>query len=477
MKRLLRFISLPLFSIVFTLISSTLSPVEAAQALDWTSCSDSIDCATFQVPVDYNNPKGDQFTLHVVRYRAANQKTKLGSIVVNPGGPGASAIAYAQDARQIVSKSIYSKYDIIGFDERGVGASDPLRCLTDKEQDAYLAGDGSVTNKKELADMVASAKLIADRCAKAAGKKLGHYSTMESAKDMEILRSLLGENQLNFIGKSYGTYLGTLYAAMYPNRVGKFVLDGAMDPNITSKSQSLTQAISFDRSLKDYLAKYKTFSASQIKSFLIGLKTKPLVLPNGRKLTESLALGGIAWQLYDNYYWPQLNDALKQAINKGDGSDLMASVDGYNNRDANGHYENENDIAMATSCLDFPEKRGPEQMYADRKQFSTAAPFFGPYLTFAGLACHYWKASPPKQPSMKKIATKNTIIVIGVTKDPATPYEWAKTLHSILTNSTLLTYAGDGHTGHNRGNSCIDSKVDNYLLGKLAPADSVCKAA
>jgi hypothetical protein len=250
-----------------------------------------------------------------------------------------------------------------------------------------------------------------------------------------------------------------------------------MDPNVTSKAQSLNQAIAFDRSMKDFLSKYKTFTAKQNSAFLIGLKTKPLVMPSGRKLTESLALGGIAWQLYDNYYWPQLNDALKQAINKGDGSDLLASVDNYNNRDANGHYENENDIAMATSCLDFPEKRNAEQMYADGKQFAAAAPFFGPYLTYAGLGCYYWKAPAPKLPSMKSITTKSQIVVIGVTKDPATPYEWAKELNKILKNSVLLTYAGDGHTGHNRGNACIDSRVDSYFLGKTIPASISCKAA
>ena len=288
------------------------------------------------------------------------------------------------------------------------------------------------------------------------------------------MRVLLKEPKLNYLGKSYGTFLGTIYAALYPTKVGKFVLDGAIDPNATNAQQNLTQAVGFETALLDYIKKTKAFTQQDILKLLSSLRAKPLSLPNGRKLTASIAIIGIASTLYDNASgWPNLTNALSAAINDANPRPLIELADDYNQRDANGHYSNENDIAQITSCLDLSEPRTIAQMTADGAEMKKKAPVFGPYLTYAGLTCKYWKHPASKKPAMKKIQTA-PIIIIGVSKDPATPYEWSQKLVAIFPGSALITFNGEGHTGHNRGSACVDNRVDSYLLGGAAGSNLNC---
>ena len=442
-----------------------------SQTINWQPCSDGFQCGSFTVPVDYAHITADHFTLKIIKRPATKKSARLGSLIVNPGGPGASAIEYAAAATLIVSKNIYDRYDIVGFDERGVGQSDPIRCLSDKAEDALLSGDGTINSPAELKSLIANAKNFANTCAKVAGKKLGHYSTLESARDMDLLRSILGEKKLNFLGKSYGTFLGTIYASLYPHNVGRMVLDGAMDPRESVRNQALSQAAGFELALNTYLNKNSGISKSEILKFLTTIRKRPLKASNGRSLTESYAITGIASSLYDNTTgWPDLTDALTQAIKKSNPSPLLALSDGYYQRNSNGHYtSNQNDVSEVISCLDFVDPQTPAQMYADRATFAKAAPIFGPYLVFSSIICRYWQAPPQPMWDYAGLAKVPPILIIGVTRDPATPYRWAESLHSDIAGSTLLTYEGDGHTGHNRGNSCIDSKVDTYLLTGTAP--------
>jgi len=428
----------------------------------------------FTVPMDYAAIDKNTFTLSAIRHSATDKKNRIGTLFVNPGGPGGSAFDYAQAATQIVSKKIVQRYDIVGFDPRGVGRSQPMRCLTDKEEDNYISADTSVITQNDLNALLSAAKNFAAKCAIKTGPKIGHYGTVETAKDMELLRTLMKEPKLNYLGKSYGTFLGTLYAALYPSKVGKFVLDGAIDPNATNAQQNLIQAMGFDSALLDYTKKTKTFTQKDILNFIDSLRANPLTLPNGRKLTSSLAIIAIASTLYDNKSgWPNLSEALDEAINKKNPRTLLDLADNYNTRDANGHYSNENDMAQVISCLDLADNRSIAQITQDGKLLKQKAPVFGPFLTYAGLTCKYWKHSPSKKPAMTSIKT-TPVIVIGVTKDPATPYSWALKLHSILKNSTLITFNGEGHTGHNRGSSCVDNRVDTYLLGANAGANLSC---
>jgi pimeloyl-ACP methyl ester carboxylesterase len=463
-------------ALVYAVPSQATAPIAKfqQQKLNWESCGDNLQCTTFKVPMDYNAIDANTFTLYVSRYLATDKKNRIGTLFVNPGGPGGSAVDYAQAATQVVSTAITSRYDILGFDPRGVGQSQPTRCLTDKEEDTYIATDTTVYTKNDLNTLLSQAKYFAAACAKNAGPKIGHYGSVEAAKDMELLRGLLKEPKLNYLGKSYGSFLGTLYAALYPTKVGKFVLDGAIDPNATNAEQNLIQATAFENALIDFTKKYKTYSQKDILKFLNSLHVKPLTLPNGRKLTSSVAIVGIAATLYDNKTgWPDLQTALDSAIKDGDAHPLFELADSYNSRDAAGHYTNENDISQIIGCLDLTETRSVAQMTADGKQLKAQAPIFGPYLTYAGLACKYWKNKASPKPAMTSIKT-NPIIVIGVTKDPATPYAWAQRLSKILVGSTLITFNGEGHTGHNRGSKCVDSVVDKYLLGGKAGPSITC---
>ena len=448
-----------------------------SQILDWQDCYGEFQCSSFKVPIDYENIDNENFVLKVLKHSALDQAEKLGAIVVNPGGPGGSAVHYAFNAKYIVSNALLKKYDIVGFDSRGINNSEEIRCLTDAEEDAFLSADASDGKPQSVANLEAISKDFAAKCAKSAGAKLGHVSTLEAAKDMEILRNLLNEDKLNYLGKSYGTYLGTLYASLFPKSVGRMVLDGAVDPSSSLREQQIAQAVGFDRALNNYLASQSTFNLAEIQSLLMKSKIEPMEDSSGRKATQSLVITAIAQSLYDpNDGWRELSNLLDKAISKEDPSGIFELADRYNTRDESGsYYSNQNDIAIMITCLDWQEPRTVEQMRSDRDEFINAAPVFGQFLNFAGLPCKYWKAKPqlPKT-QLTKIET-SPIIIIGVTEDPATPYKWSQNLAKVFTNSKLLTLKGEGHTGHNQGNKCVDSAVDSYYLtGKIRTSALIC---
>ena len=448
-----------------------------SQKLDWQDCYGEFQCSSFKVPIDYDNMDGKNFVLQVLKHSALDQAEKLGAIVVNPGGPGGSAVHYAFNAKYIVSNELLKKYDIVGFDSRGINNSEEIRCLTDAEEDAFLNADASDGKPQSVANLEAISKDFAAKCAKSAGVKLGHVSTLEAAKDMEILRILLNEDKLNYLGKSYGTYLGTLYASLFPKSVGRMVLDGAVDPSSTLREQQIAQAVGFDRALNNYLASQSTFNLAEIQTLLMNSKTSPMEDSSGRKATQSLVITAIAQSLYDpNDGWRELSKLLGKAITKDNPSGIFELADSYNSRDESGsYYSNQNDIAIMITCLDWQEPRTVEQMGSDRDAFIRTAPVFGQFLNFAGLPCKYWKAKPqlPKT-QLAKIDT-SPIIIIGVTEDPATPYIWSQNLAKVFTNSKLLTLRGEGHTGHNQGNKCVDSAVDSYYLtGKIRASALIC---
>ena len=472
------------FVVVVVTLTSSFTGTQAAQpwtlanyqgqTLQWSPCNDGFECTSFKVPLDYSHIDGNSFVIQAIKHVANTPAKRLGSLIMNPGGPGGSAIDYVLSADSIVSKSIEDVYDLVGFDPRGVNLSQPIRCLTDAQEDTYLGGNGSVQSAADLATAISSAKLMASACAKAAGNKLAHYSTLDTARDMEILRILLKEPKLNYIGKSYGTFLGTLYAALYPKTIGRVVLDGAVDPNISPRDANIAQAVGFETALKSFVAANPTFSISQIKNFLQSARTKPLTEYPNRQLSESLAITGIAAALYEPADgWPILKRSLANAINHGNPADFFFLADSYNQRDPSGHYvSNQTDISSVIGCLDSKDPRTLAQVEGDAKAFSAAAPFFGPYLTYGGLSCLYWKAQPVATPVLKNLET-NPLLIIGTTRDPATPYHWAQGLHKDLLNSTLITLNGDGHTGANRGSSCVDKAMNNYLLTGKSPAHDI----
>ena len=446
------------------------------QELKWQNCYGNFECSTLLVPVDYDKITTDVFHLKVIRFKATDQRQKLGALIVNPGGPGASAFDYAYNAENIVSAAIREKYDIVGFDQRGVGQSDPIRCLTDKETDEMLAGPMIADTPENQRKMIENAKFFASKCKKAASYKLGHLSTFESAKDMELLRLALSEPKVNYLGKSYGTYLGTLYASLYPTKVGKMILDGAIDPLISIQEQNLAQANGFELALNQFLAENK-FSKVMILDLFKKLRIEPLWTKTERKLNDSLAILGIASALYDDLTgWPKLARALNQAL-LGDGSLLLELSDEYSGRSQTGKYfSNENDIAPIISCLDWPNSFETVPNITTYQKFVTVAPIFGPFLAANGILCKYLLPNVIHINSNLNIQVTSRVMIIGTTRDPATPNDWAIALSRKFPNSMLLIFDSDGHTGMNRGNKCVDTFAESYLF-KLTATRSTTRFA
>lgn len=456
-----------------------------SQKIAWSTCNDTFQCGTIKVPIDYADLKLGSFKIALMKYRATDQARKLGSLVVNPGGPGASGIQYAFSAEYIVSPDILARYDIVGFDPRGVGASTSIHCLTDKETDASYAADSKPDSAKELQTLVQNARTYIAQC-QAHTKNMMHFGSADVARDMDLIRSALGDKKLNYLGKSYGTYLGTLYAQFFPRNVGRMILDGAINPNIIGPEQSLTQAIGFDHALNAFVADCFTRkdcplpmpaskAIGQIIATFHQAASKPFTSRQNRPVTESLVVLGTATALYDSSTgWPQLRVAFKEALT-GDGSTFLDLTDEYTQRNTNGTYgNNETDAALVIDCLDWPDTRTVAQIKTAATDFSLKAPVFGPYLAYSALSCQFFPRVSAQTIHIAKITTTPTMI-IGTTRDPATPYQWALGLHRIIQNSRLISLNADGHTGQGRGSSCVDSAVDLYLLTGVLPAkDLAC---
>ena len=455
------------------------------QVLSWQGCGRA-QCARLRVPVDYANPGGEAITIQVLRMRATKQGERLGSLVVNPGGPGASGVDYAAAADLIVRKPVRQRFDIVGFDPRGVQRSEPVDCLSDAGMDDFLAQDPTPDTPDEVQAFMQSTKALGQGCLERTGDLAKHISTEDSAKDLDILRSALGDAKLNFLGKSYGTLLGATYAGLFPKLVGRFVLDGVLPPDLTWQESAVGQAAGFERAAHAWardcigegdcpLGSSESAVMSGLGDLLKQLDSSPIQMRDGREtqLTEGWASVALAQAMYDQGSWGILTDALRDVVQKGDGTELMAIADQYAHRNRSGRYTaNLLEAFYAISCLDnhsSPDAAAYEQLSAEAQR---KAPVFGAGLAWGAATCSQW---PVKQagagPHTISAEGSGPIVVIGTTRDPATPYEWSVRLHDQLANSRLLTFVGDGHTAYARSNSCVDKAVDNYYVAGTLFAD------
>jgi pimeloyl-ACP methyl ester carboxylesterase len=455
-----------------------------AQEIDWKSCYQDFQCATLAVPIDYTKLSTGTFEIALLKYEARTSK-KLGSLIVNPGGPGGSGVDYAYAAEYIFSPAILDRYDIVGFDPRGVSRSAPIRCLSDKELDANNNSDSKPDNEKEFQQILSDTKKYVKKC-KAKNKHLTAYSTANAARDMDILRETLGDKQLNYLGKSYGTYLGTLYAHFFPDKIGRVVLDGAVDLTISNFEQSLTQAVGFDHAFVSFardcntktncpLPLGKDAAIAEMERLFEITSKKPLQTKSSKRtLSETMMVLGTASAMYESETgWPKLRKAIAQAQN-GYGDRFLELADEYTGRQSDGSYpNNEFDSGAVIDCLDVDEPRTVTQIKRDAKVFSEHAPLFGPYLAYSGLTCKYFSQS--QEITVAPTMTTNSIVIIGTTGDPATPYGWAQGLNKLLTNSVLVSLTGEGHTGQGQGNTCIDDQIDDfYLRGAISTTRAFC---
>ncbi|MEV5264243.1 alpha/beta hydrolase [Streptomyces werraensis] len=460
------------------------------QKAAWRDCGvPGFQCATVKAPLDYAEPSAGDVRLAVARKKATGPGKRLGSLLVNPGGPGGSAVAYLQMYAGIgYPAEVRARYDMVAVDPRGVARSEPVECLDGRAMDAYTRTDTTPDDEKETEALVSAYRTFAEGCGAKAPKLLRHVSTVETARDMDIVRAVLGDEKLSYVGASYGTLLGATYAGLFPERTGRLVLDGAMDPSLGARRLNLEQtqgfATAFTAFAKDCVGRSDCplggkgtspeKAGENLKKFFEELDARPLPAgdADGRELTESLATMGVIAALYDEAAWQRLREALTSATKEDDGAGLLVLSDSYYERDAGGAYSNLMSANAAVNCLDLPPAfETPEQVRKALPDFEKASPVFGEGLAWAALNCAYWPVRATGEAQRIEAKGAAPIVVVGTTRDPATPYHWAKGLAGQLSSARLLTYDGDGHTAYGRGSSCIDSAINTYLIAGTPPAD------
>jgi pimeloyl-ACP methyl ester carboxylesterase len=448
------------------------------QKIDWTSCSSGNDCATLTVPLDYAKPAGRSIKLSLLRNPADQPAQRVGDLLVNPGGPGAPGTSYAA-GDDTFGQEIYDRFDIIGFDPRGTGDSAPVDCLSDSQLDAFIASDPDPDTAAEETEFVDWSKRFGTGCRERSGELARHVSTHEAARDMDVLRAALGDDKLDYLGASYGTKLGATYADLFPSKVGRMVLDGAIDPTLSTRESSLEQAHGFQVALDAYvdhcvdagscyLGNSRATALDRIKSFLDQVDASPMKV-GSRELQVGNAFYGIILPLYNREYWTYLDDALGAAL-KGQGSGLLRFSDLYTSRDADGSYsDNSAEAIYAINCLDDPSSLPASAIPAQFAAFQKQSPTFGRVFAWGLVGC-LGLGKDVKTPDWHLDAKGAApIVVVGTTRDPATPLRWAQALASQLDSGVLITRDGDGHTGYRMGNSCVDDAIEKYLIDGVAP--------
>jgi len=450
------------------------------QVVTWTSCNGGFQCAEVEVPLDYAKPQGSSIKLAVIRLPATGKRQ--GALLINPGGPGGSGYDMAKDSgKSYFSAKIRAAYDIVGFDPRGVGRSAPVKCLNDAQMDAARQVEYNLSTDAGLRQAEAESKTETDLCVKNSGAVLAHVDTVSAARDLDILRAVAGDTKLNYMGFSYGTKLGATYAGLFPSKVGKFSLDGALDPNLTDDQISMGQAVGFEGALRDWAANCLGTkdcpvsgtvdeALAQIRELNAVYEKTPQQTKTGRVMTGTGFTNTLAFAMYSTDLWEPLKGALKEAF-AGDASGMQALDDYSSDRASDGKYTTNIAAAFtAINCLDYSMNSGTGHMREEAAALEKASPTFGKVLSYNGLTCKYWPFAATGKPETIAAKGAGPILVIGTTKDPATPYKWAQALAQQLDSGVLVTWKGDGHTAYGRANACLTGVVDNYFVNGVVPA-------
>jgi pimeloyl-ACP methyl ester carboxylesterase len=463
------------------------------QVLQWTVCGNGMQCATAKAPMDWQNPADAEIELALVRQQALG--TKLGSLLVNPGGPGGSGYDFVHDSVDYATSArLQESYDIVGFDPRGVGRSSAVSCYDDPAfLDEFNYGDNTITDdgpvgSDQWLDVARTENAqFAAACLEHTGALLQFVDTVSAARDLDLLRAVLGDAKLNYLGFSYGTFLGATYADLYPEKTGHLVLDGAVDPATTDFDVTKTQAVGFENAFRAYLADCIARGVScpftgtvdeamvQTGALLAQLNDAPLTAPDGRLLWGGTMFTAIILPLYNQENWPYL-DSLFAEVQVGDTTTAFILADAYNGRNPDGTYvDNSTEAFISINCLDYVSESSNEAMRAEAALLAEAAPIFGPIMSYGGTLCESWPFPSTRERIAIAAHGSADILVVGTTNDPATPYVWAVALSEELENGHLVTYEGEGHTAYTTGNPCVQDVVDDYFIdGTVPSADPNC---
>ncbi|MFK0285762.1 alpha/beta hydrolase [Streptomyces sp. NPDC090499] len=478
----------------------------AAQKLDWKNCpapdeaegggdapsplpsGGTWECATMKAPLDWSKPKGATIGLALIRARASGDASKrIGSLIFNFGGPGGSGVttlpAFGTDYA-----ALRTRYDLVSFDPRGVGRSDPVECENDTQLDNYFQQDATPDTSAERAQLISRTKQFNAACEKNSKAILPHVRTTDAARDMDLMRQVLGDAKMHYFGISYGTELGGVYAHLFPKNVGRAVFDGVVDPTQDPEQSSLGQANGFQLALDNFAEDCTSKTTEcpigdtpqdvkdRIAGLLADLDRKPIpgILP--RQLTQSAATNGIAQSLYSKDFWEYLTEGLEEAYD-GDGKILMLLSDSMNGRSENGEYSNITAANIAVNCADEKPRYTADYVQQKLPEFRAASPLFGDYLAWGMVSCTDWAVPGAADHPDVSAPGAAPILVVGNTGDPATPYEGAKKMVDALGKGVgvELTYKGQGHGAYDSKNKCVQGAVNGYLLeGTVPRAGSVC---
>ena len=486
-----------LLSLVLPIVAAVATTPVAGATLTWGNCGrflphpdnvPSAQCTTVPVPIDYDNPGGGQAQLAVIRIPATGPR--LGALLINPGGPGASAVdAAAAMGAQLAGSEISRRFDLVGFDPRGVGHSTPvLRCQTDAEFDAYRRDPMVDYSPAGVAHIEQVYQQLAQRCLNRNGAAfLENVGTASAARDMDVVRQALGDDQINYLGYSYGTQLGTAYVERFADHVRAMVLDGAIDPSVGPIEENLNQQAGFQTAFNDYAADCARSSdcplgtdpAQWVNSFhqlVDPLVIKPAPTSDPRGLSYADAATGTINALYTPQFWKYLTSGLLGLRRHTDSGDLLMLADEYYDRNDDGHYDNSQDAFNAVRCVDAPSPKDPAAWVDADRQIRQIAPFLS-YGQFTGYAprdlCALWPVPATSAPAPAAPVAPGKVVVVSTTHDPATPYQAGVDLAREL-GAPLITYEGTQHTVVFNGDQCVDDAVDSYLIDGAAPGNLRC---
>lgn len=456
-----------------------------AQTLEWQDCGGTgFDCATVTAPRDWTDPSAGDLELAVVRHRATSGQP-LGSLLTNPGGPGASGVSIVRDSLSFVAgEPLTRDFDVIGFDPRGVGDSTAVRCYEGPELDAYLydIAPGERGSDEWTEALGARNTAFAQACEDNSDGILPYITTENAARDMDLLRGVLGDEKLNYLGYSYGTFLGATYAKLFPERVGRMVLDGAVDPSVPSSEVGVSQAIGFEASLRTFMADCLQnagcpFGGSvddaldDLSALLARTDARPLTAADGRRMGADSLMTAIIAALYSPDSWPFLRSALAGAAD-GQADVAFQLADLYNGR-VNGVYQdNSTEAFRAYNCMDYPDDMTEADEAALQQRLEQDAPVSAPYWLTPDV-CEAWPYPPSGTRGAITAEGTPPIVVVGSTGDPATPYAWAESLAAQLDQGVLVTRVGEGHLGYNRGNACVDAAIEAFLIDDTVPENGL----
>ena len=454
--------------------------------IEWKPCDGStnteVECGNIEVPFDYTDPEQGSFVLFVKKHNAANPVERIGSMMVNPGGPGFGGSSLADDAQYYFSQDLIDRFDIIAWDPRGTGESTPAVDCVDTF-DEYFGLDSPPETPEEKQALIDASQAFNDKCDENSGTILPYISTKASAQDINSLRLALGEEKISYFGFSYGSELGTTWATMFPETVRAIVVDGAVDPNASSTEEGMNQAKGFEGQLSTFLKQCSAKSTCEFHNggdaeaafdkLVLDIDAKPLEVSKERTpVTQGVLFTAVAQAMYSDYYWPQLSEALSAAQN-GDGKGILQLYDDYYQRKDDGTYGNELEAFLAISCLDDPGASSVEDVDSHIDEFIAAAPRLGGNFAY-GYSCALW---PVKQAAKVTITGKGAgpIVVVGTTGDPATPLDSTRKMALGLEQGILIVVDANQHTGYG-ANNCVVKAVDDYLIKLVVPAnETTCK--